>query len=209
MARDQVVRLGRRRMLQGSLALAGLGLLASCGYLPPQLRRQEKVPRIGCLTLGGPGSNFDAPFRRGLADLGYVEGQTIVIEWRNDDGRAERLAENVAELLALDLDLITTGGDPRARAMRDASKTIPIVLSAGVDPIGTGLIESFNRPGGNVTGVIESLPQLHGKQLELLRAISPGMTRVTVLAGNLGNPLGSRSVELEVAARALGLECGS
>src|SRR5215217_1500848 len=108
MVRDQVVRLGRRRMLQGSLALAGLGLLASCGYLPPQLRRRAKVPRIGCLTLGGPGSNFDAPFRRGLADLGYVEGQTIVIEWRNDDGRAERLAENVSELLALDLDLIVT-----------------------------------------------------------------------------------------------------
>jgi putative ABC transport system substrate-binding protein len=150
------------------------------------------------------------PFRRGLADLGYIEGQTIVIEWRGDAGRAERLSENVAELLALDLDLIVAVGEPRARAAKDATSTIPIVLSAGVDPIGAGLIESFNRPGGNVTGVIESLPQLHGKQLELLRALSPGMTRVTVLSagGGSGGLLSAsrRQEEIEVSGRALGLE---
>ena len=89
--------------------------------------------------------------------------------------------------------------------MREATSTIPIVLSAGVCPIGSGLIESFNRPGGNVTGTIEGHPQLHGKQLELLREISPGMTRVTVLGWAIGETA-SRYDELQIAAQALGLE---
>jgi putative tryptophan/tyrosine transport system substrate-binding protein len=200
--------LTRRRLIQGSVALAGLTLLSGCGRLSWQA--QAKVPRVGCLSLGGPGSTLEAPFRRGLADLGYIEGQTIVIEWRGDAARAEQLAENVAELLALDLNLIVAVGEPRARAAKDATSTIPIVLSAGVDPIGAGLIESFNRPGGNVTGVIESLPQLHGKQLELLRALSPGMTRVTIVTAGGGDggltAASRRREEIEVAARALGLE---
>src|SRR6476661_6662118 len=116
----------RRCFLQSSLMVMSLGVLSGCGVRPPW-QAQAKAPRIGCLTLGGPGSNFEAPFRRGLADLGYIEGQTIVIEWRGDEGRAERLAENVAELLALDLDLIVAVGEPRARAAKDTTSTIPIV----------------------------------------------------------------------------------
>ena len=198
--------LSRRRLVQGGLALTGLGLLAGCGLLPLTAQPAAKIPRIGCLTLGGPSSHFDAAFPRGLADLGYVEGQNIVIEWRHDEGRNERLLENVAQLLTLELDLIVATGEPRARAMRDATRTIPIVLSAGVDPIGSGLIESFNRPGGNVTGPIEGHPQLHGKQLELLREISPGITRVTVLRGDVGPTAASRGDELQLAAQALGLK---
>jgi len=201
--------LARRSLIRASLGLTGLAVLSGCGRLPWQA--PPKIPRIGCLSLGGPGSNFEAPFRRGLADLGYIEGQTIVIEWRGDEGRADRLAENVAELLALDLDLdlIVAAGEPRARAAKDATSTIPIVLSAGGDPLGAGLIASFNRPGGTVTGVVESLPQLHGKQLELLRALSPGMTRVMVLSAGGGSggllTTSGRQDEIEVSARALGL----
>lgn len=105
-----------------------------------------------------------------------MEGQNIVIEWRADEGRAERLSENVAELLTLDLDLVVATGEPRARAVRGASRTIPIVLSAGADPIGSGLIESFNRPGSNVTGPIEGHPQLHGKQWIVKSTDSPPST---------------------------------
>ena len=199
---------GRRQFLQGSLGLLSLGLLAGCGVLPPwrqQAATGPRAPRIGCLFLGGPGSTFDASFRKGLADLGYVEGQTIVVEWRTDEGRQEQLTENVAQLLALDLDLIVAAGESRVQVVRAATRTLPIVMSAGVDPVGSGLIESFSRPGGNVTGTIEGHPQLHGKQLELLREIAPGIARVMVLA-QAGATAASRFEELHVAARALGLE---
>ena len=206
--RSVAPRRSRRRFLRDSLALACLGLAAGCGAVPPwapPAPTVARVPRIGCLSLGGPSSNFDAHFRRGLAELGYVEGQTILIEWLADEGREERLSENVAQLLALGLDLVVAVGESRARAMRQATATLPIVLSAGVDPVGAGLIESFNRPGGNVTGTIESHPQLHGKQLELLREIAPGIARVTVLAQG-GATAASRFDELQAAARTLGLD---
>jgi putative tryptophan/tyrosine transport system substrate-binding protein len=140
----------RRYFLRGSLALSGLGLTVGCGITTPWARfvpPSVKVPRIACLTLGGPSSNFDAPFRRGLADLGYVEGRTIAIEWRADEGREERLKENAARLLDLNLDLVVAAGESRVQVIRAVSTTLPIVMSAGVDPVATGLIESFGRPG--------------------------------------------------------------
>ena len=103
--------------------------------------------RRSVLGFGTPNPNFGEPFRKGRAELGYVEGQNILIEWRGDEGRAERLAHNVAELVNLNLDLVVATGDNRARAIRQATSTLPIVMSPGVDPVGAGLIESFGRPG--------------------------------------------------------------
>jgi putative tryptophan/tyrosine transport system substrate-binding protein len=189
----------RRQLVQGAGTL-GLGLLAGCGRWPGQAP-PAKIPRIGHL-----GSAFTNPLlTEQLAALGYVEGQTIVVEWRADEGRAERLAQNVAELVTLNLDLILAAGTDRARALRDATGTIPIVMHSGVDPVGAGLVESLARPGGNLTGAVEHHPELPGKQLELLHEMLPGITRVTAL-GHTPSIDGARYDELWGAARALGLQ---
>jgi putative ABC transport system substrate-binding protein len=198
--------LSRRQLLQGSLGLAGLGLLSGCGVLPSLGQQPAKDPRIGILSNSGSISAFTEPFRRGLAELGYVEGQNLVIEWRDDEGHAERLAQNAAELVALNVDLIVTLGDGRVRAAKEATGTIPIVMSSAVDRAGAGLFESLGRPGGNVTGSIEGHPELNGRRLELLREIAPGMTRVTVIGQRTMPPQAAIYEELEVAARALSLQ---
>jgi putative ABC transport system substrate-binding protein len=193
----------RRHFLHGSLALAGLGLLAGCGIVPPPAQQPPTIPRIGVLLAGGPTSETAETFRAGLADLGYVEGRNILIDWRSDEGLAERLAQSVVALVNLNPDLIVAVGTERAVAVKQATSTIPIVLTSGTDPVGAGLIESFARPGGNVTGHVESDPQLASKQLELLREIAPGTTHVTALGSG---PADLRYDELGVAARALGLQ---
>jgi putative tryptophan/tyrosine transport system substrate-binding protein len=185
------------------VGVAGLGLLAGCRSPAPLTRPASggpKLPRIGHL-----GASTNPLLTEQLAGLGYVEGQTILIEWRSDEGRAERQAQHVAELVNLNLDLILAAGTDRARALRDATGTIPIVMLSGVDPVGAGLVESLAHPGGNVTGAVEHHPELPGKQLELLREIGPGITRVTAL-GSVPSLDGARYEELAVAARALGLQ---
>ncbi len=205
-----MARLRRRRFLQRvacvGLGALGAGLMSACGLVPPRLQPASggpKVPRIGILTNSGAASIVGEQLLRGLADLGYVEGQNLVVEWRADEGHAERLARNAAELVALHVDVIVALGDGRARAAKDATGTIPIVMSSGVDPVGTGVIESFGRPGGNVTGAIEGHPELHGRRLQLLREIAPGMTRVTAIGQ--ATPTLAVYEELEAAARAFGL----
>jgi putative tryptophan/tyrosine transport system substrate-binding protein len=191
--------LSRRQLVQGAGAV-GLGLLAGCGRWPGQEPPPAKIPRIGHL-----GASTNPLVTEQLAALGYVEGQTILIEWRSDEGRAERQAQHVAELVNLNLDLILAAGTDRARALRDATGTIPIVMLSGVDPVGAGLVESLARPGGNVTGAVEHHPELPGKQLELLRELVPGSSHVTAL-GSTPSLDGARYEELAIAARALGLQ---
>jgi putative ABC transport system substrate-binding protein len=193
-------RSSRRDLFRGGLALAGLGLLTGCGIVPPPAQQPPKIPRIGFLSAGA--SETAEAFREGLDELGYVEGQNILIEWRSDDGLAEPLARNVAALVELHPNLIVALGTERAVAARQATGTIPIVLASGHDPVAEGLIESFARPGSNVTGHLESHPQLASRQLELLRELAPGITQVTALVVRKDDP---RLQELEVAARTLGL----
>jgi len=152
---------------------------------------------------GGPTSETGEALRGGLAELGYREGRNLLIEWRSDEGLAERLAQNIVTLVEQQPDVIVVLGTERAVALKRATGTIPIVLASGTDPVGAGLIESFARPGGNVTGHIESHPELAGKQLELLREIAPGITYVTALGVLEDDP---RVEELGVAARTLGLQ---
>jgi putative ABC transport system substrate-binding protein len=191
--------ISRRSFVQGA-GVAGLGLLAGCGRLPGQATAPAKIPRVGHL-----GASINPLLTEQLAALGYVEGHTIFIEWRTDEGRAERRDQHVAELVNLNLDLILAAGTDRARALRDATGTIPIVMLSGVDPVGAGLVESLAYPGGNVTGAVEHHPELPGKQLELLREVLPGITGVTAL-GSGPSLDGARYEELVVAARALGLQ---
>jgi putative ABC transport system substrate-binding protein len=168
-----------------------------------------KIPRVGILWAGGglseTAESFAEPFGRGLADLGYTEGQNIVLEWRADLGGEERLTQNVADLISLNLDVIVAVGDNRARVTREATRTIPVVLSQGVDPVGLGLIDGFARPGGNVTGTIEGNLGVLGVRLQLLRELVPRITRVTVL-GSMPSTTPARLQALEAAAPALGLQ---
>ena len=141
-----------------------------------------------------------------LRELGWIEGRTIAIEYRWAEGRAERAAEIAAELVQRKVDVIVTSGTAVVVAAMQATSVIPIVFAAAGDPVGTGLIASLARPGGNVTGLSNQEFDLAGKRLELLREIVPGLGRLALL-GNVGNPVVVLDMrEAQAAARTLGLE---
>jgi putative ABC transport system substrate-binding protein len=163
--------------------------------------------RIGFLSTASASSA--APrveaLRAGLRELGYVEGANLFIDYRWADGRDERLADLAVQLVALKVELIVTQGIVPTVAARSASTSIPIVMATAGDPVGTGLVASLARPGGNVTGLTQINPEVTGKRLELLREMLPGLSRVAIL-WNPGNPVsGPELRETEAAARSLGL----
>ena len=194
--------------------LIGIIFTLTLGILLTQLlsaaQKPAKVPQIGYLSAGpsGPSPNIEA-FREGLRVLGYVEGKTIVIEYRYAAGREDRLADLAAELVRLKVDLIVTDSSPAARAAQIATKTIPVVMAASGDPIGTGLIASLSRPGGNITGLTHLSPELSGKRLELLKEAFPKASRVAVLWNGANPDKASDFRETEAAARALGVQIQS
>jgi putative ABC transport system substrate-binding protein len=143
--------------------------------------------------------------REALSEHGYVEGQNLLIEWRTDEAQPERITHNATDLVAYSPDVLVAIGTDRAAAARSATASIPIVMVSGTDPVGAGLVQSFARPGGNVTGHIESHPQLRGQQLERLRQIVPSISRVTVLEWS-SQAQGPGGEELESAARSLALQ---
>jgi putative ABC transport system substrate-binding protein len=145
--------------------------------------QQPKVPTIGALVIGNINpEQFWREFRQGLRDLGYVEGQNIRFEFRSAEGHLERLPELAAELVRLKVDIIVTWFTPTALAAKQATREIPIVMAETGDPIGTGLIASLARPGGNVTGMASVTAELAGKCVQLIREILPSARRVTALA---------------------------
>jgi len=132
-------------------------------------QQPAKVPRIGFLTTGAAGSPSAEAFRQGLRELGYVEGKNILIEYRYAEGTSEPLSELAEELVRLKVDVIvTTSTEPSLGAQR-ATRTIPIVMGGGGDPVAAGLVASLARPGGNITGVTTISVDLSGKRLELLK----------------------------------------
>ncbi len=170
-----------------------------------------KVARIGHLSFGSatPGSRLDEAFRQGLRELGYVEGQNIVIEYRWAEGRAERLPDLAAELVSLKVDIIVAAGTPAPLAAKHATRTIPIVMSSAGDPVGSGLVASLARPGGNVTGLSTFTRELAAKRLQLLKEVVPGVSRVAVL-WNAANPYAVLNMrETQAAARTLGVQVQS
>jgi putative ABC transport system substrate-binding protein len=119
-------------------------------------------------------------FRQGLRELGYVEGKNIIIEWRHHEGKVDRLPTLAAELVRLKVDIIITAGAPAARAAKEATSTVPIVMTQIGDPVGSGFVASLARPGGNITGLSILAPELSGKRLDLLKEIVPNLSRVAV-----------------------------
>ena len=181
----------------------------SCGAVA-QAQQPKKVPRIGHLSGFDPAVESSRSEAIGLAlrELGYIEGHNITIEYRYAEGKVDRYAELAAELVRLKVDIIVAAGaDTLVRAAKNATKTIPIVMSGqGIDPVEAGLVESLARPGGNVTGLTNLTGELGGKRLELLKESVPKLARVAALY----NPAALGSVrqlkeDLPVAARALGL----
>jgi len=199
--------LNRRRFLQGTLALAGLGLLSGCGVPLRPSASPARIPKVGWLEAGTPASsepNLEA-FRRGLRELGYVEGQNIGIELRYADGREERLPELTNELVRDQVDVILTSAAGAVRAAMQATTTLPIIFTSVQDPVGQGFVASLARPGGNVTGLATGAGQeTHGKRLQLLKEALPSMSRVAVLWTRNQDPNFLR--QTESAAQALGVQ---
>src|SRR5262245_45904120 len=186
------------------LSVLVLGLLWAAAAAQAQ-----SIPKIGFLELTSAPSSV-TPWRqgllRGLADLGYVEGKNVVFVNRWAGGKQDRLSGLAAELLSAKVDLITSASTEAIIALRGLSKTIPIVMAPISDPIGNGLIVSFPRPGGNVTGVTLYSNELAGKRLELLRRVAPKITRLAVLVQRDHPPSTTFVSETEAAARALGFQ---
>lgn len=185
-----------------------LGAMLSALSLPAEAQQAKKIPRIGYLGSNTPAatSAFVDAFRQGLREFGYVEGQTIAIEYRWAEGNFDRLPDLAAELVRLRVDVIFAAAAPSIKAARQATNAIPIVFEMLADPVSAGFVSSLAKPGGNLTGVAGLAPELSGKRLELLKEIVPRLNRVAIL-GNPGNP-NFRPVltETETAASALGLQ---
>lgn len=170
----------RRQFLRSGLVLAGAGLVVGCEAIPTHVPRARRIPRIGYLSLTR--APAEEAFRLGLRDLGYVEGENIVIEWRRADGAEERLPQLAEELLGLDLDLLVTRGTIETRIARQATSTLPVVFTNVTDPAGAGLVTNYARPEANITGVSNSVPGIHAKRLELLKEAVPSASRIAVVA---------------------------
>jgi putative ABC transport system substrate-binding protein len=185
-------------------------LLGGAAAWPLAARAQQagKLPTIGFLVAGTPTSHgqWVAAFVQRLRELGWIEGRTITIEYRWAEGRSERFAEIAAELVRRKVDVIVTSATEAIVAAKQATSVIPIVFAAAGDPVGTGLVASLARPGGNVTGLSIQQTDVAAKRLELLREIVPGIRQLAIL-GNVSGPAVVLDMrEAEAAARALGLE---
>ena len=160
-----------------------LGTAAAVWPLAGRAQQPAKLPTVGALVLGSTDpEQFWREFRQGLRELGYVEGQNIRFEFRSAQGQANRLPELAAELVRLKVDVIVTWFTPPTQAAKQATHEIPIVMADTGDPIGTGLVASLPRPGGNVTGIASVSAELAGKSVQLIRDMLPSARRVAALA---------------------------
>jgi putative ABC transport system substrate-binding protein len=181
--------------------------------LAAEAPQRTKVPHLGVLMIHTGSTavavKYMEAFRQGLHDLGYVEGQNIVIEHRWGEGKVERLPALAAELVALKVDCIIASGTQASQAAKHATTTIPIVMTSSSDPVGTGLVTSLARPGGNITGLSFMNPDLSGKRLELLKEVVPRLSRVAILwhGGHPGALLALQ--ETEAAGHVLGVQLQS
>jgi putative tryptophan/tyrosine transport system substrate-binding protein len=174
----------RKRFLRLTL---GALLFALC--LPATAQPPAKVFRIGYLSLRNAIEPHEEAFLKGLRDLGYIDGQNILIEWRFANGKAERFVDFAAELVQLRVDVIVAPGVQAVRAAKQSTATIPIIFPTAGDAVASGLVASLARPGGNITGLTILSTELSGKRLELLKEAFPRLSRVAVLLDPRQPPL--------------------
>lgn len=201
-------------MTLAGIARVAIVVLVLWGVSPAEAQQTRNIPRVGYLSL------YDAAaaeqrlemFRLGLRDAGYTEGQNVVIQYRWAGGSRERLTGNAGELVRLGVEVIFAPGPEALEAARRATTTIPIVTTLGADPVAQGYVDSLSRPGGNMTGLMTTYPELPGKQLQLLKEIKPDLIRVATLWdtntwGPATAPLGSRVIpQMQAAAARSGLQ---
>ena len=194
------------------IVVVAIGLaFAMCGAVA-QAQQPGKIPRVGYVSAGGdpnnPGFLVEA-FRQGLRGLDYIEGKNILVEYRYAEGNLDRVPGLVAELVQLKVDVLVSPTLAAIRAAKQATKTIPIVMVTGVDPVATGIVDSLARPGGNITGLTTLARELSGKRLELLKEVIPRISRAGVLWDtNAPAPIFGFK-EYEAAARALKIQLQS
>jgi putative tryptophan/tyrosine transport system substrate-binding protein len=176
--------------------------------LAADAQQAGKVHRIGFLgnSTAALEANLVTPFREGLRELGYVEGQNIVIEYRWAEGKYERFPSLIAELLAQRVEVIVTAGTPATQAVKKATTSVPLVMVGVGDPVASGIVVSLKRPGGNITGVTSIGDETQGKRLELLREILPTASSIAVLSNPENQSNGPVLNELRAAAKILGMK---
>ena len=182
-----------------------LGGAAAAWPLAARAQQTGKTHRIGFLgnSTAALEANLVGPFRDGLRELGYEEGRNIVIEYRWADGNYDRFPALVAQLLAEKVDVIVTAGTPATLAVKKATTSVPLVMVAVGDPVGTGITPSLARPGGNITGLSSIAPDLEGKRLELLRDVAPGLSHVALFSNPLNLFHAASLQQARAAAQAL------
>jgi putative ABC transport system substrate-binding protein len=195
----------KRVLIKTLVGLLLTAILTTIFFPFADAQQSQKVPRIGYLSAAAPAvaSPLGEAFRQGLRQLGYVEGRNIVIEWRYAEGSAERLAEFAAEFVSLKVDVVVTASTPAIRAVQQATKAIPIVMANVGDPVAQGFVASLARPGGNITGFTNLSPDLSTKRLELIKEVSPRVSRVAVFSNAAQH--GPAMKNMETAAQSLRL----
>lgn len=184
--------------------VAALTCVLLAAPLAADAQQAGKVARVGVLSAQPLSSmTFPRQFPEALRDLGYIERQNIILEWRSADGKPDRLADLAAELVRVKVDVIVAITNPDILAAKRATTTIPIIMVAGADPVGAGLVASLARPGSNITGRSHSSSETVAKQLEVLKETVPAVTRVVYLRGEVLLP--TMGEGLPAAAKALGL----
>src|SRR5215469_12730088 len=169
----------QRKFLHKEIVCVVFGAVLLCVGSPAEAQQPEKTRWIGYLT--GSGSSPNQAFVQGMRELGYVEGKNIAFVFRSAEGNSERYADLAAELVRMKVDIIVADFTTASLAAKKATSTIPIVMTNGTDPVGTGLVASLARPGGNVTGLTNISGELGGKGLQLLKEIVPKLNRVAIL----------------------------
>ena len=176
------------------MTVKGIGFIITLGILLGSLAAQAQptgnVYRIGFLgnSTAALEANLVGPFREGLRDLGYVEGRNVLIEYRWAEGQYDRFPALIGELLALKVAVIVTAGTPATLAVKKATTSVPLVMTAVGDPVGTGIVPSLSHPGGNITGLTAISTEMDAKRLELLREVVPSVSYIALL-WNAGSPL--------------------
>jgi ABC-type uncharacterized transport system substrate-binding protein len=172
--------------------------------LPAHAQQPKKIPRIGVLSGGAPGRK--EAFQQGLREAGYIEGKNIVVEWRDPRGQPERPRAIIAEFVRLNVDVIVSNGPQGTRAAKEATNTIPIVMTQDPDPVASGFVVTLARPGGNVTGLSNLNRELNGKRLELLKEVLPRLSRVAVFGTSTFVGNAENLKETERAAKSLDVQ---
>jgi putative tryptophan/tyrosine transport system substrate-binding protein len=192
-----------------TIVLAVISVTGFIGVIfPAEAQQVKKIPRIGFLgnSTAALEANLVGPFRDGLRELGYIEGRNILIEYRWAEGKYERFSTLIGELIAQKVDIIVTAGTPATQAYQKAKTSIPLVMVAVGDPVGTGIIASLNRPGGNITGLTSISPELEGKRIELLREVIPKLSHIAVMWNPRNAYHAIENKEVESVAAALRLK---